>query len=463
MTHRRTVTVTVALLIAAAVPLGAFAIGPVTAQEMNETPIDSCTTITQPGTYTISDGFYANNTNQSVNGSTAAENVSACIVVASDDVTLDGDNATISGTVGMVESMNNTTTNATTNDSVHTIGVVVLGDDVTVENLDVTSFDAGVVFAGTTNGTLENVDVSANERAGVVFANATNVSASNVTANDIVGAENDSAFSGAFVFYNASNNTVENSSATGAQNWTVYAQGQSNNTVENISVDDTTFSAEFDSANVRPATDFPPAPEGFVVVSGPLEAANVSNGSALNLTFNYADSQVEMLGVDETSLNVYTVSNGSWVPVDDAVIDVTENTGTVTVNDSGTYALVGETTADNATVDNATTDNDTVVPAPTDDNETPTATPTPDNVTETPTATPTPDNDTATPTETPTPDNVTETPTATPTPDNVTETPTATPTPDNDTATPTPDNATATESPGNETATESPGNATVTA
>lgn len=113
--------------------------------------VEECRTITAPGTYRVGADL------------TAPATAEACIVVAADDVVIDGDGHTLDGTVGF-------DTEAKT---VH-FGVRVAGSDddplenVSVRDLTVTEWTHGVDYDGVAGGTVENV-TAVDNRVGIAF------------------------------------------------------------------------------------------------------------------------------------------------------------------------------------------------------------------------------------------------------------------------------------------------------
>ncbi|SFG13497.1 Right handed beta helix region [Halopelagius inordinatus] len=460
----------------------AMFVGPVAAQTDSEV-IDSCTVITEPGAYVVGENFSAENATQAVADPGVDANVSACIVVESDDVTLDGENVRMDGPVSDEMDTNETDTNETANESLVT-GIAVTGDNVSVESTHVRDFDVGVLFAGASNSSLTEFEADDTERAGVAFVNASNNSVEDVNADDVTEgvsgiddtesdstndtAENESEemFAGAFVFVDASNNTVQNATVDGTTGWTVYSEktaenettenetvenetaenetvenetveneatADANNSVENISVNGMPFSAEFQNANIGLASEYPDAPDDTVVVNGPLQTEVASDNDSIQLSFLYDDAGLEDAGTTELTLNIYQVSGDTWTEVDGAVIDVSDDSANAMV-DNGTYALVGEVTEDEMPEDETETEtpveNETETPV---DDTVENDTETPADDTETPVDV-TVENDTETPVDNETTETETETETATET---ETETETATET-ETETDTPTP-------------------------
>ncbi|WP_226012298.1 right-handed parallel beta-helix repeat-containing protein [Halomicrobium salinisoli] len=180
------------LLVASAAGLGWAATGAAVAQEtetaQGPTEIDSCTTITEPGSYVLSADL------ESENGT--------CIEVEADDVVLDGNGHAIAGgqnesdvaafreaslAPSVIFSENGTAADETlvaavlenypvaTNERWANVGVAANGsENVTVRDVDVTGLYFGVYLEGVSDVRLENVTAESNADGMDVF-NATNV------------------------------------------------------------------------------------------------------------------------------------------------------------------------------------------------------------------------------------------------------------------------------------------------
>lgn len=145
----------VVLLVASAVTAASLlAAGSADAQ--SRTPIDSCTTITEPGTYVLT---------EDVTNSTAA----VCIDVQASDVVIDGDGHTLDGV-----------------DGAQTTAVAIESQsNVTVENLVLTEWRIGTELASTTDSTVSNVVVT-DTVLGVVLYESDANTMRNVTVTDTV-------------------------------------------------------------------------------------------------------------------------------------------------------------------------------------------------------------------------------------------------------------------------------------
>ncbi len=109
-----------------------------------KTDIDSCTQISSPGEYVLTQniGNYA---------------VGACINITSSDVIFDGSNYTLEGTARNMGVYVYNPTNPLTN--------------VTVKNLEVTNWDVGILFQNANNGFLTGNTANLNNRYGIVLMN----------------------------------------------------------------------------------------------------------------------------------------------------------------------------------------------------------------------------------------------------------------------------------------------------
>jgi len=163
------------------------------------TTVDSCTTITEPGVYELSDNLTnatANTTLFEFDGVT----VTGCVVIASDDVVFDGNgysvvganaiaglnettvsvaNQTTDGGLENVTVLNESNASTETNETLG-VGVAALPRDgtqqhltnVTVKNVRSTDWAAGVYVENVTKSTVASVDASGNAEVGFELSNA---------------------------------------------------------------------------------------------------------------------------------------------------------------------------------------------------------------------------------------------------------------------------------------------------
>lgn len=212
--HRRAIAVAVVSLVATT----ALA-GPASAAQAGQTdPVESCTVVTESGTYQLGDGLAnvstadvenatvgnvtganvtdgnataANATGDALaganasNASATAANASnrftvgdqtalGCLVVRADDVVLEGDGLEVTGPVGP----NVTAENATAADRPTLVGVAVLPgtandtvENVSIRNLSVAGFDVGVYVRDSRNVTFGNLSAVGNARGAIRFVN----------------------------------------------------------------------------------------------------------------------------------------------------------------------------------------------------------------------------------------------------------------------------------------------------
>lgn len=175
------------------------------------TTIDSCTTITEPGVYEL-DGDLTNATANATILEYDGTRVTACVVVAADDVVLNGGGNAVEGASegpngtevsianasGVANQTNATAdanqTGATGQNETFSpdVGVAVLPLDdaranltnVTVRNVSSTGWFGGVFASNVTDSTIASVDASGNAETGLILENVTDTSVSDVRAND---------------------------------------------------------------------------------------------------------------------------------------------------------------------------------------------------------------------------------------------------------------------------------------
>lgn len=204
------------VLIASVVPAGAVA------QEDGQendgaTTIDSCTTITEPGTYELADNLTNATANTTILGFPGVE-INACVVVASDDVVLNGNGNAVAGAApdtpgaslpnqttdanltnvtaaGVNETAANDTETATAgqNETVTlTVGIAVTPMDdgqanltnVTVRDVTTTGWTGGMFATNVTGATMQGIDATDNVQLGFNLNNATNATVSDLRATD---------------------------------------------------------------------------------------------------------------------------------------------------------------------------------------------------------------------------------------------------------------------------------------
>lgn len=198
-------TVRSALTVAVAVAL-ASSVASVGAAQTHAQPdggvttIDSCTTITEPGVYELS-GDLTNATANTTIFEFDGADVTACVVVAADDVVFDGNgytvdganatagldetnvsvaNQTTGGTLENVTAVNESNASAGANQTLD-IGVAVLPQaatqteltNVTVKDVRSSDWFAGVYVENVTKSTITDVGASENAEIGFELANAT--------------------------------------------------------------------------------------------------------------------------------------------------------------------------------------------------------------------------------------------------------------------------------------------------
>ncbi|NHN46284.1 right-handed parallel beta-helix repeat-containing protein [Halostella sp. JP-L12] len=198
------------VLVVSVVPAGAIAQDD--GQEGDgATTIDSCTTITEPGTYELA-GDLTNATANATILEFDGTRVTACVVVAADDVVLNGGGNAVEGSTGdpvdtgvsigsATADANVTNASGDANQTAATgqnetfspdVGVAVLPlhdaranlTNVTVRNVSSTGWFGGVFASNVTGSTIAGVDASGNAESGLILENVTDTSVSDVRADD---------------------------------------------------------------------------------------------------------------------------------------------------------------------------------------------------------------------------------------------------------------------------------------
>jgi PGF-CTERM protein len=215
------------------------------------TPIDSCRTIADDGEYVLT----ADIQNSSR---------STCIQILSSDVTFDGGGHTIEG-ANASESVGVKVNNSLTGLS-----------NVTVKNVSTTGWTAGVFYLDARNGTVENVNASANRRHGVLLRAASDTRIENVTAS-------------------------ENG------RWSLYAVGNTTNVTGTAFTTRSAENVSFRASNVA-LTGTGPPPGGLEnrsTVGQHLGAVGTSPNGSLRLGIGYDDANVTDANVTESTLRMW--------------------------------------------------------------------------------------------------------------------------------------------------------------
>lgn len=158
------------LVVAAAAVVGAVPVRPVAAENAAATPVDSCTTITEPGRYELT---------TDLEGTDAA----VCIDVRASNVAFDGNGHTIDGSlVGSAVERPGPGTRVGVGIDAGRSGQL---SNVTVSNVTVTDFYHGILAETVSGGTVRNVTATGNG-GGVVLDDATGVTVADSTVSENV-------------------------------------------------------------------------------------------------------------------------------------------------------------------------------------------------------------------------------------------------------------------------------------
>ncbi|ESP88410.1 CHRD domain containing protein [Candidatus Halobonum tyrrellensis G22] len=182
------------------------------------TEVDSCTTITSPGAYALT---------QDIRNSSA----DVCIEIRADDVAFYGEGHTIDGT----ETLNG----SVDYDESLPVGLRVdNASNVTVENVVVTNWEAGLQYRTATDGRITGVNATLNSQFGIELEDTTNSVVENVTTNDngveVGGATTKELVAGLGLF-SSDDNTVRNvESRRNTRHGVIVASQSTGNTFESV-------------------------------------------------------------------------------------------------------------------------------------------------------------------------------------------------------------------------------------
>ena len=311
----------VALALLVTIATLAFAL-PVSAQDSTVTEIDSCTTITKPGTYVLT---------QDITDSDAE----TCIRIEAetDGVTIDGDGHTIDGigaekTDGIFAGENPFDADATR--------------DITVENVVLTDWGNAIAYENVENSTIRDNTIESNGRGIDLFFGTVDVEVRNnvLTGND-VGID---ALGGTVTIVdNVASNEVDYRSFATEDERVV------NHTIENFTLDTATVSLEnhvdqidFFGGGGRfglsAVESLPDDPDGLTNVGQYVEGDSNSNaGGSFALSVHYDDEDVPD-DVDEDSLRLYQFTDGEWTEVPGSLVDTDANTVSDEFDDPTVFA-----------------------------------------------------------------------------------------------------------------------------
>ena len=369
--NRLLTLLTAFLVVASVLGTGAIA-GIASAQQSGETTeIDSCTTITESGSYLLTEDI-------------ENSEVETCISIETSDVTLDGNGHTVDGTdtegtVGIRAEFADGVTVRDVTVADWTTGIEYQSDaddgtvtDVTVtsnlvgigvhdaSNLTVTDSEAldnegvgvdffvsaentvtdtvasdnggpGFSFADSSSNTVRNVTATDNDDAGFVFEESVGS-----TVTDVVATGNQQGFDFSFVGNTTIENArVRNNTGVAFESDSVLGQSPETNTARNVE----TGSATISFTEIKDTSSLTHGLAIDAVESAPDDPEDRSNvgqyvsvtESAPNATpsveldVQYDDSDVETAGVAEESLRLYVYADSEWTEVPDSSVDTEAN------------------------------------------------------------------------------------------------------------------------------------------
>lgn len=368
----------------------ALSVGVGSAAAQNVTLIDSCTTITEPGQYRLTQdlesSFVSDNGPE---GEDAVDESEVCIEILANDVHFDGDGYTLTnpaerelGQLGVTTSFDTTQSN------------------VTIENVTSVGWEAGFAYVNTSGGSLRNVTARGNEIGIAAFqsddatiADATveggigGISLQEVDNSTVTGltADENSLFGLAlFIARNntvcnatisetggdpepepegdveappgeegepefeptgisvgdASNNRIVDSTVTSSSDWDVFvSDGATDNPITNLDLDSATVSLDGQDFAVRAVDDPPEEPEDLANVGGYVAAADRGEESLLDLDVHYRDDDVADAGVDEETLRLWAFVE-EWTEVTAGSVDTEANIVSVLIKEFDTDGRV---------------------------------------------------------------------------------------------------------------------------
>ena len=354
----------------------ALSVGVGSAAAQDVTLIDSCTTITEPGQYRLTQDLESSFVSDTgPEGEDAVDESEVCIEILANDVHFDGDGYTLTNPAERELGQVGITTSEETSQS-----------NVTIENLTSVGWEAGFAYFSTSGGGLRNVTAQGNEIGiaayqsdgttitdatveggiggislmevtdstvagltadensffGVGLAIASNNTICNATISETVaepepepdgtveappGEEGEPEFevAGILLVDNASDNRIENSTVTGSGDWDVsVSNGATNNSIRNLALDSATVSLDGQDFAVRAVEDPPDDPENLANVGGYIAAADRGEESLLDLDVHYRDDDVADAGVDEETLQLWAFVD-EWTEVADSSVDTEAN------------------------------------------------------------------------------------------------------------------------------------------
>lgn len=296
---------------------------PVSVHPPEGVPVESCTTIDEPGLYVLNDSI----DNSGVN---------TCIRIAASNVALRGQGFTVNGVDRDRDSVGIKVDTSTAR------------RNVTVKNLTVTRWDTGIQF-GTNDsnsirrGAVRKVNASRNRGTGIAVSGGTN----NQFRNNTLRNNTD-----ALVLTGSSDNTFRNTTFRNNSRWAVSAVpsdaagSSTNNTFASpdLGFANASLSFALRDAKVKAVEAAAPSPPpGKTDIGVYLDATDTGVTGTLDLTVKYRDSAVS--GIDESTLALWR-HDGNWTAVG-GTLDAGANTLRTEVTEFSVFAPLADAPSPN--------------------------------------------------------------------------------------------------------------------
>lgn len=349
----------------------ALSVGVGSAAAQDVTLIDSCTTITEPGQYRLTQDLESSFVSDTgPEGEDAVDESEVCIEILANDVHFDGDGHTLTnpaerelGQLGVTTSFDATQSNVTIENVTsvgweagfayvntsggalrnvtaqgNEIGIAAFqSDDATIADAAVEGGIGGISLQEVDNSTVAGLTADENSLFGLAFFIARNNTVCNATISETgadpepdpvgdaeapPGEEGEPEFEPTGISVgDARNNRIVDSTVTSSSDWDVFvSDGASDNPITNLDLDSATVSLDGQDFAVRAVDDPPEDPEDLANVGGYVTAADRGENPLLDLDVHYQDDEATTAGVDEEALRLWAFVE-EWTEVADSSVD----------------------------------------------------------------------------------------------------------------------------------------------
>ncbi len=276
---------------------------------VEDSVIDSCTTISSPGNYVLNRSIFSSPEN-------------TCIYITINDVTFDGQGNTIEGQ-GAEYSYGVYINNTTTND--------------TVKNVRVMNWYYGIHIDGS-NGSIVNNTAGSNYY-GIHLINSIN--------NTLVNNKANSNSYGIGLDTTSTGNMLMNNTAVSNLQWDfISTDNSANNTIINLSINPTISFTGKDIA-IKSNSSPPADPSGYNNISKYINITNNSADSWLFLNVSYTESDIS--GLNESLLRMWK-HNDSWSMMQNSGVETSQNYVYANITSFGTFTPMAGSYGANLTV-----------------------------------------------------------------------------------------------------------------